>query len=101
MVPCRFIRLEHWLKAHSQSSKILWWQSDQLPLAEVLDEQEFTNAFRDHGVTFGEGDDAVYTPAITLWGTDFSGLLRQREPFVQSCRYADRPFVGCARTDRL
>lgn len=42
-------------------------QNDRLPLAEVVDEGIFVRAFNDHGVDFGSSEDAVYTPAITLW----------------------------------
>jgi hypothetical protein len=43
-------------------------QSDQLPLADAIHHQEFSIAFKDHGVNFGQSEDAIYTPAITLWG---------------------------------
>lgn len=42
-------------------------QSDELPLAEVIDEAIFQEAFDDHQVDFGGSEDAIYTPAITLW----------------------------------
>jgi hypothetical protein len=42
-------------------------QSDELPLAEVIDEAIFQKAFDDHQVDFGGSEDAIYTPAITLW----------------------------------
>jgi hypothetical protein len=42
-------------------------QNDQLPLAEAIDDERFTQAFEEHGVDFGVEGDAVYTPAITLW----------------------------------
>ena len=42
-------------------------QNDELPLTEVLDDERFENAFRDHEIDFGSDEDAVYTPAITLW----------------------------------
>jgi len=42
-------------------------QNDELPLVEVLDDGRFENAFRDHEIDFGNDEDAVYTPAITLW----------------------------------
>ncbi|MEL7335316.1 MAG: hypothetical protein AAFN70_03830 [Planctomycetota bacterium] len=41
-------------------------QGDSLPLAEVVDEAVFQDAFDEFGVDFG-GEDAVYTPALTLW----------------------------------
>ena len=42
-------------------------QDDELPLAEVIDEVRFEEAFDEHQVDFGNDDEAVYTPAITLW----------------------------------
>ena len=43
-------------------------QNDQLPLAEVIDDERFAQAFEEHGVDFGSDDEeVVYTPAITLW----------------------------------
>jgi len=42
-------------------------QSDALPLADVLDGQTFERVFEEHGVDFGTEDDAVDTPALTLW----------------------------------
>ncbi len=42
-------------------------QTNDLPLAEVIDDAVFEQVFREHDVHFGEDDEAVYTPAITLW----------------------------------
>jgi hypothetical protein len=42
-------------------------QSDELPLADVVNEDRFQEAFDEHQVDFGSDDDAVYTPAITRW----------------------------------
>jgi len=42
-------------------------QSEGLPLADVLDDAKFEEAFEEFQVDFGDGEDAVYTPAITLW----------------------------------
>ncbi|MEL7336530.1 MAG: IS4 family transposase [Planctomycetota bacterium] len=41
-------------------------QSDSLPLAEVVDDEVFQEAFDEFGIEFG-GEDAVYTSALTLW----------------------------------
>jgi len=41
--------------------------SDELPLADVINNNLFADAFEQHSVAFGDDDDAVYTPAITLW----------------------------------
>lgn len=42
-------------------------QSDELPLAEVLDDNQWQDIFDAHGIDFGSDEDAIYTPAITLW----------------------------------
>jgi hypothetical protein len=42
-------------------------QAPGLPFAEVLSEQDITAALAAEKVSFGEDDDAVYTPSITLW----------------------------------
>jgi len=38
-----------------------------LPFADVLSERSIETAFDDGGVSFADDEDAVYTPAITLW----------------------------------
>jgi hypothetical protein len=42
-------------------------QHGGLPFADVLDADRIQQTFEDEQAVFGEGDDAVYTPAITLW----------------------------------
>jgi putative transposase len=42
-------------------------QHDGLPFADALPEEAIQQAFDDAGVSFAEDDDAVYTPAITIW----------------------------------
>jgi hypothetical protein len=42
-------------------------QSDQLPLADAIDADRWRQILVDHGLDFGDDEDAVYTPAITLW----------------------------------
>lgn len=38
-----------------------------LPFAEVLSEETIQQHFDEEGVAFGQGEDDVYTPALTLW----------------------------------
>jgi hypothetical protein len=38
-----------------------------LPFADVIIETSIQTAFEEEGVSFADGEDAVYTPAITLW----------------------------------
>ena len=42
-------------------------QRPDLPFADVLSERSIEKAFDDEDAAFAEDDDAVYTPAITLW----------------------------------
>jgi hypothetical protein len=42
-------------------------QDDELPLTDAIDDERFESVFEDHEIDFGNDDDAVYTPAITLW----------------------------------
>ena len=42
-------------------------QKPGLPFAEVLPEEAIQAAFQEEGADFGQEDDAVYTPAVTLW----------------------------------
>ncbi|HAH47089.1 MAG TPA: IS4/IS5 family transposase, partial [Planctomycetaceae bacterium] len=42
-------------------------QDDSLPLTDVIDDQRWQQVFDKHDIHFGSDQDAVYTPAITLW----------------------------------
>lgn len=42
-------------------------QSPGLPFADALSEEAIEVAFQEEGVAFGQEDDEVYTPALTLW----------------------------------
>lgn len=65
-------------------------QSDELPLAEALDMDQWQTAFDDHEIDFGSDEDAIYTPAITLWAlisqVFFKGEMRSCKAAV--CRIA-------------
>jgi hypothetical protein len=43
-------------------------QDDGLPFASVLTEDDVQRAADAEGVSFGNQDDDVYTPTVTLWG---------------------------------
>ena len=43
-------------------------QRPGLPFADVLEEDAIQKAFDDEDATFADDQDAVYTPAVTLWG---------------------------------
>jgi hypothetical protein len=51
-----------------------------LPFAEVLPEEDMQHVFDEEGVRFGQDEDAVYTPAVTMWAflsqVLFKGELR-------------------------
>ena len=42
-------------------------QKPSLPFAGLLREEEIQNVFDQEGISFAEGEDHVYTPAVTLW----------------------------------
>ena len=42
-------------------------QSGELPLADVLDSNQWQEVFEAHKIDFGKDEGAIYTPAITLW----------------------------------
>ena len=42
-------------------------QTDDLPMADIVDGNLFEQAFEKHEVDFGNDEDVIYTPAITLW----------------------------------
>jgi len=42
-------------------------QDDQLPLVDAINDERFAQAFEEHDAQFAADEDAVYTPAITLW----------------------------------
>ena len=48
---------------------MLWFRAsaDGMPFADVLTEQDLQAACDQEGVSFGQGEDDVYTPAVTLW----------------------------------
>lgn len=60
-------------------------QSDDLPLAEVLEENQWLAHFDDHDIDFGSDDEAVYTPAITLWALVSQVFFKEEN---RSCKAA-------------
>jgi hypothetical protein len=42
--------------------------SEELPFRSLVTDQRVAEIFAEEGVDFGQTEDAVYTPAITLWG---------------------------------
>ncbi|MFT5327555.1 MAG: hypothetical protein ACI8P0_005447 [Planctomycetaceae bacterium] len=60
-------------------------QTDELPLADVIDSDLFALAFEQHGVDFGADEDAVYTPAVTLWALVSQVLFASEQ---RSCKAA-------------
>jgi len=60
-------------------------QSDELPLAEVLDENDWQQVFDKHEIDFGNDEDAIYTPAITLWALISQTFFKAE---MRSCKAA-------------
>jgi hypothetical protein len=60
-------------------------QRDGLPFSNVLSEPQIEEAFKQEGTTFAQEEEAVYTPAVTLWAF-LSQALHQKEQ--RSCTAA-------------
>ena len=60
-------------------------QSDGLPFGNTLPEEEIERTFDEENVSLGVGEDAVYTPAVTLWAF-LSQMLHRGEQ--RSCMAA-------------
>ncbi len=43
-------------------------QADDLPFSSLILDQRIAEIFAEEEVDFGQTEDAVYTPAMTLWG---------------------------------
>jgi len=60
------------LTSEASKSNSLWlhssFQAAGLPFAAVLTEKDVDEAMAAEGVSFGELDGSVYTPALTIWG---------------------------------
>ena len=60
-------------------------QSDDLPLAEVVEANQWQSVFDEHEIDFGSDEDAVYTPAITLWALISQAFFKGE---MRSCKAA-------------
>jgi len=54
-------------------------QRGGLPFADVLSESQIESVFADDGALFAQGDDDVYTPAVTLWGFLSQALFKKEQ----------------------
>lgn len=65
-------------------------QAQGLPFSEVLSEEQVHQAFEEEDALFGREEDAVYTPALTLWAflsqVTHSGVERSCEAAVNRLR---------------
>ena len=43
-------------------------RSDELSLQSLVSDQRIAEIFEQEGISFGEDEEVVYTPAMTLWG---------------------------------
>ena len=59
--------------------------SDGLAFADVLSEDEIQQAFDEEGASFGQDEDAIYTPPLTLWAFLSQVLFKEEE---RSCAAA-------------
>ncbi len=58
---------------------------DGVAFADVLSEEQIQQAFEAEGAVFAQGEDDIYTPAITLWGFASQVLHAKR---LRSCTAA-------------
>jgi len=56
-----------------------------LPFADALSEERVEVAFAEEGVVFGQEEDEIYTPAITLWAFLSQMLFKEEQ---RSCAAA-------------
>ena len=68
-------------------------QSEELPLAEVLTADQWQTVFDKHEVDFGNDEDVIYTPVITLWALISQAFFKAE---MRSCKAA----VGRAKVNR-
>ena len=60
-------------------------QSNELPLADVLDSNQWQQIFAAHEIDFGKDEGAIYTPAITLWALISQAFFKDE---MRSCKAA-------------
>ncbi|MFW6106795.1 MAG: hypothetical protein ACOC8H_01400 [bacterium] len=54
----------------------LFLQAVGLPYSDILSEETIQQAFADNDAEFGQGEDAVYAPELTLWVFSTQALQR-------------------------
>lgn len=60
-------------------------QSEDLAFADVLSEEQIQQAFEEEDACFGQDDDAIYTPSLTLWAFLSQSLSKEE---ARSCAAA-------------
>ena len=73
-------------------------QSEDLPLAEVLDDNQWQEIFDAHEIDFGSDEDAVHTPAITLWALISQAFFKEE---MRSCKAAVGRVASLCRRKRV
>ena len=54
-------------------------QSEDCPLRSLLSDQRIAEVLKNEGIVFGEDDDSVYTPVITLWALLSQVFFKQEQ----------------------
>lgn len=54
-------------------------QSDELPLRSLVSDERIAQIFAEEEISFGQEGDAVYTPAVTLWGLLSQVLFKEEQ----------------------
>lgn len=60
-------------------------QQDDLPLAEVIDCEQWQKIFAEHEIDFGSEEGSIYTPSITLWALISQAFFKAE---MRSCKAA-------------
>ena len=71
--------------------------SDELPFQSLVTDQRIAEIFADEGIDFGQAEEAVYTPAITLWGLLSQVFFKEEQ---RSCTDQSRTRLASCGTPR-
>jgi putative transposase len=80
-----FYQARHQLPSRFRLVLSSFMQTEGLAFADVLPEEQIQQAFEDEDANFGQDDDAIYTPSLTLWAFLSQSLFKEE---ARSCAAA-------------
>ena len=83
--PMAFYQALHQLPSRFRLVLSSFMQSEDLAFADVLSEEQIQQAFEEEDACFGQDDDAIYTPSLTLWAFLSQSLSKEE---ARSCAAA-------------